>query len=89
MSSDREEHHDPLLASLGRLPTHDVDTPRAEEIRSLAREAFTARRARGAWSHRLERVYTLALEPAFVLGVTAVYLAWALRTANAILTHSN
>jgi hypothetical protein len=87
MSPDREEHHDPLLDALGRLPTHDVDTPRAEEIRGLARAALTARREPAAWIRRLDRIYILALEPAFVVSVSAVYLAWALHAANAILTH--
>lgn len=80
--------HDPLLAALSKLPARDVDPPRAAEIRSLAHAALVHGVTRSPWAHNIERIYTLVLEPAFVCGMTGIYLAWALQTVNAILTHA-
>lgn len=79
---------DPLLRSLGELPVRDLDLARAEAIRrrgqlALARSArFRERPLLGT----LASVYRLGLEPAFVLTVLCVYLAWALLTVSDLLT---
>jgi hypothetical protein len=89
MDPERRSHtDDPVLAALGELPVHDVEPGRAEAIRRLAHAQLGSASSRGALLRRLERAYTLAIEPAFVCSVVVIYLAWALHTVNAILTRA-
>jgi hypothetical protein len=86
----KPEHDSPggdeLLARLGQLPERDLEPARAEEIRALARRALAETEASRSWREVAAAVYGRALEPALVLGVSGIYLAWAFRTVNAVLT---
>ncbi len=79
---------DPLLGPLRDLPVRDLEADRAEAIRRRAQLALarSARFADRPWLGSLARVYRLGLEPAFVLAVVFVYLAWALFTVSDLLT---
>jgi hypothetical protein len=79
---------DPLLRSLGELPARDLDRDHSEVIRrrgqlALARAArYRERPLLGTFAS----IYRLGLEPAFVLTVLCIYLAWALLTVSDLLT---
>lgn len=85
MSAERGRHHDDdLLRRLAELPCADVDPARAEQIRFRAHAELEA--GSHSWVSRAEWVYNRVLEPALVIGVGGVYLAWAFRTASELLT---
>ncbi len=84
MSPEHRPEEDEVLRRLGELPARDVDATRAEQLRRRAHEAL-ARSTDRSWLGSLERVYTRALEPALVVGISSVYLVWAFRTVSELL----
>jgi hypothetical protein len=71
------DEQDPLSRALRTLPERPPDELAAARIHHQARAAFArAGRPADRWLHRLERVYA-RLEPVLAVGVSAIYLAWA------------
>ncbi len=83
-NTDQEE----ILDALGKLPQHDVDSWRKERIRILAlaelEKATTS--SSSIWQRKLYRAYYFVLEPAFLVGASGLYLFWAVRTVQQILS---
>jgi len=76
--------HDELLASLGRLPAHDLAPERAARLGAVAREQLRRSVARREPKPRRQGLYTRALEPAWVLAFGAAQLAWAVERVIAL-----
>lgn len=85
--NDEIDEQDDVIAQLGELPPRDIDPWRAEKIRRRSHEALKRAAALNSrpWRARAVRVYDRVLEPAFVCGVSAVYLAWAISAVSSIL----
>ncbi len=85
MSAERGRHQDDeLLGRLAELPCPDVDPALAEQIRARAHVELEA--GRRSWVSGAAWVYGRVIEPALVAGVSGVYLVWAVRTVNELLT---
>ena len=68
------DEEDPLLGSLRALPTRDVPSPRAEDIRRRC-ERELARRTRAQSRPAESRPHwRLVLEPTVVAGLSAMFL---------------
>ena len=68
-------------AVLGKLPVHDVEIGKAEQIRSLAHTILARRRERAARRSGFWSVYSSFLEPVLVSGIVVLYLTWAVQRA--------
>jgi hypothetical protein len=80
MSSD-----DPLWQQLRGLPERPPDDLTSARIHRRARTLFArATRPGDRWLRRLDRLYARC-EPTIAVGVSVVYLAWAVHLVSAIL----
>jgi hypothetical protein len=84
---DETDDKGDTIARLGELPPRDIDPWRAEKIRRRSHEALKRAAALNSrpWLATTARIYNRVLEPAFVCGVSAVYLAWAISAVSSIL----
>ena len=77
---------DPLLEELAALGRCDLDEAADQRIHRRAKSMFVrcAREPESEWLHGLTRAWRAAVEPAFVVAGSAVFLGWALSTVIAL-----